>query len=246
MICTICLQPIEDGQPRKRVTRSRPSGGMLPLPPTYTHKMCRETPDRVPYLTTWSSERLVDGPAVVQRLLAGIGYDGEVADDRDDRGVLWVRRPDSPGKGRPLFKDVHPGRQRRAMRELLCQVCGGPADQDDDGVLWLLEDARGDWDDWPNRLMTTHPPICRPCVPVARAQCPHLWAGSVTVRVGTYEPCGVWGHRYTASRLGPIVAESGVVPFESPLLGWTVAAQLVLVLSECSIVSLDEDVASVI
>ncbi|MEW2161299.1 hypothetical protein AB0950_39895 [Streptomyces sp. NPDC007189] len=245
MICTICWQPIRNGEPRKRVTRSRPSGGMVPVTPAYTHKLCRQKPDRVPYIAAWSSERFAAEPPVVQGLLGGIRYEGEMPADRDGRGVLWLRRPDTPGKGRPRYVDVHPGRQRRCMADLLCQVCGGPADQDDDGrVLRLIEDARADWEGWPNDLVTTHPPICPPCVATARAQCPHTWQGSVAVRVGRSEVCGVWGRRYTASRLGPLPVESGVVPFKSPLLGWTVAAQLVRALNDCSIVSLDEAVAA--
>jgi hypothetical protein len=62
--------------------------------------------------------------------------------------------------------------------------------------------------------------------------------------VGTSEVCGVWGRRYTPSRLGPVPIEIGVVPFESPLIGWTVASQLVRTLSGCTIVSLDEELAA--
>ncbi|MBC2864420.1 hypothetical protein [Streptomyces mexicanus] len=241
MICTICDQPIEDDEPRKRVQR-RDRFGVL-LPPAYTHKQCRRRPSTVPFIASWSGESVADAP-VVYRLLGGIGYAGEVASDRDDRGVLWLRRPSRPGTGRPLYGVVHPGRQRLAMARLLCQVCGEPADRDDRGVLWLLEDERADWDGWPNDLVTTHPPICRSCLRTAREECPHLWAGSVAVRVGTSVACGVWGRRYTASRGGPIPAVSEVTPFESPLLGWTIASQLVRALYDCTIVSLDEEIAA--
>ncbi|MEV5911045.1 hypothetical protein AB0M00_19355 [Streptomyces chartreusis] len=243
MICTICEQPIEDGQPRKQLARRDERG--VKLPPSFTHKGCRRKPSTVPFVTSWSSE-LVDDPTVAYRLLAGgIGYVDEVAEDRDERGVLMLRRPQRRGVGDPVYGAVHPGRQFLAMTEELCQVCGQPADEDDRGRLWLLEDARTDWEGWPNELVTTHPPTCRPCIREAREQCPHLWKGSVAVRVGTSELCGVYGRRYTASRLGPLPVEIGVVPFESPLIGWTIASQLARALTDCTIVSLDEELATV-
>ncbi|MGW2708094.1 hypothetical protein ACWC4J_03725 [Streptomyces sp. NPDC001356] len=242
MNCTICEQPIEDGQPRKQVPRRDATGRRLP--PAFTHKGCRRPPSAVPYIASWSTELAAELPRVVRRILGGVGYADEVAADRDERGVLLLRRPDRQGVGAPRRGKVHPARQMWAMTEQLCQVCGEPADQDDDGVLWLLEDARGDWAGWPNGLMTTHPPTCAACMRTAREECPHLWEGSVVVRVGRSELCGVWGRRYTASRLGPIPVERGVVPFGSPLLAWTVAAQYVRALYDCTIVSLDEVVAA--
>ncbi|RPE47198.1 hypothetical protein EDD90_10651 [Streptomyces sp. Ag109_O5-1] len=41
----------------------------------------------------------------------------------------------------------------------------------------------------------------------------------------------------------PIPIEAGIVPFESPLLGWTVAAQYVRALYDCKIVSVAEELA---
>lgn len=239
--CTICEQPIEDGQPVKQLVRR--DGRGRKLPPVFTHKSCRKRPAAVPFVASWSSE-LIDDPTVVQRLLGGIGYVDEVASDRDDRGVLRLRRAHSRGVGEPRRGLVHPGRQYLAMAELLCQVCGEPSDEDDRGRLWLLEDARTDWDDWPNGLVTTHPPTCLACVRTAREECPHMWKGSVAVRVGESELCGVLGRRYTASRLGPLPVEKAVVPFESPLIGWTVAAQYVRALNDCKIVSVAEEIAA--
>lgn len=92
-----------------------------------------------PYITSWSAEqdlpyRLVERPGL------GIGYTDESFGDRDAHGVLWQRAAVRHGVGRPEFGKVHPLRQRRAMRQLLCQVCAGPADRNYDGVLWLLRD----------------------------------------------------------------------------------------------------------
>ncbi|MEU2740202.1 hypothetical protein ABZ656_33815 [Streptomyces sp. NPDC007095] len=243
MICTICEQPIEDGEAYKRHGRSGPTGGMLPT--SYTHNRCRRRPSIVPFIASWSSEIAADDPAVICRpFLDGIGYSGEIASDRDERGVLWLRRRESRKVGDPLYGAVHSGRQRRAMAELLCQVCGEPADQDDRGVLWMLENNREDWQGWPEDLLTTHPPACLGCLRKAREECPHMWAGSVAVRVGKSAVCAVYGRRYTLGRLGPLVAAADVVALTSPLIGWTVASQLVRSLSDCTIVSLDEELAA--
>ena len=107
-----------------------------------------ETPGRsliAPYVTAWSGEK--DPPyAVVERPGGGIAYLDESFTDRDRNGVLWFRTPFQQGQGRPEFGRVHPLRQRRTMLRLLCQVCAGPADRTDDGVLWLLQDHQEDWD----------------------------------------------------------------------------------------------------
>ncbi|GHA05701.1 hypothetical protein GCM10010389_51470 [Streptomyces echinoruber] len=248
-MCTICETPIRPNQPYRRHAAD-----------AYTHNTCRRPPTTVPYIATWSGEKAAPDPVVVYRMPAGdtfrrgkpgitcmpvgIRYSGEALSDRDEHGVLWLPDVDNPGTGRLLYGNVHPGRQRRAMTELLCQVCGGPADRDSRGVLWLVEDGRGDWSGWPKDLMTTHPPICLKCVRAAREQCPHLWKGSALVRVGRSVVCGVWGRRYTAGRLGPLVVESTVVPFESPLIHWTVASQLVRALYACTVVSVDEELAA--
>ncbi len=85
----------------------------------------------------------------------GIGYRDETPLDRDERGVLLKRTRDAQGHGKPRFGAVHPARQRRAMANLLCQVCGNPADTNDEGTLWLLQDHR---EDWPNRPVATSAP----------------------------------------------------------------------------------------
>ncbi|MGW2742393.1 hypothetical protein [Streptomyces sp. NPDC001450] len=241
MICTICEQPIEDGEPRKQLARRDDRGNRLP--PAYMHKTCRKRPSTVLYITLWSGE-VVDEPAVIARGLTRIGYADEVASDRDDRGLLWQRRIESPGVGDALLGKVHHVRQRRAMRELLCQVCGGPADRDDRGVLWLLEDDRSDYPGWPEDLLTVHPPICLQCVRTAREQCPHMWKGNVAVRAGRSDVCAVYGRRYTLGRLRPLPVGADVVSLDSPLVHWTVGAQLVRGLNECTLVSLDEELAA--
>jgi hypothetical protein len=146
-----------------------------------------------PYITSWSTEQ--DPPhTLVEHRGLGIAYLDETVIDRDDKGVLWYRTPSRPRQGRPEFGRVHPLRQRRAMRRLLCQVCGGPADHTSDGVLWLLKDHREDWPGWPENMAVTEPPVCAPCVRVASRLCPALRKGAVTVRV---RHCPEFGARFT-------------------------------------------------
>ena len=189
-------------------------------------------------ITAWSAERSPH-PQVIALPGEGLAYPNELPYDRDPDGILWTRMTLQRGHGRPEFGRVHPGRQRRAMRKLLCQVCGGPADRTKDGVLWLLNDARGDWPRWPEGLAATHPPVCRPCARASTRLCPHLRGGSVAVRVKDFRVRGVYGtlYRRTGSRLhstGSAIAAS----YESRAR-WILAAQMVRVLADCTFVSLD-------
>src|SRR5213080_2620982 len=134
----------------------------------------------VPYTTRWSSEHRLRPPVIERPGGTGIAFADEILSDRDRHGVLWQRVPSRPGDGRPEFGMVHSGRQRRAMRNLLCQVCAGPADRDDHGTLWLLPDHPGyhdDWPGWPERMATPEPPVCLRCARIAVAACPALRKG---------------------------------------------------------------------
>ncbi|MEU7969237.1 hypothetical protein AB0D09_38235 [Streptomyces sp. NPDC049097] len=93
MICTICGDPIQDGEPTKRHPRRDRNGHALP--PGFTHKRCRQRPTVVPFITFWSSE-LTGDPTVLLRPLGGIGYSGETASDRDDRGLRGSAAPTPP------------------------------------------------------------------------------------------------------------------------------------------------------
>ncbi|MFE2032851.1 hypothetical protein ACFXBB_06230 [Streptomyces scopuliridis] len=67
--------------------------------------------------------------------LGGLRYLNEFPPDRDINGVLWARcsqvlGPDRLPTGRPLWRKVHPTRQRETMLKLRCQVCAGPTKTD--------------------------------------------------------------------------------------------------------------------
>ncbi|MYY11031.1 hypothetical protein GT204_19490 [Streptomyces sp. SID4919] len=190
---------------------------------------CR--PNLVPYLTAWSSERTQRPPVIVRG--AGIGYADESPYGRDGDGVLWMRESVSPGRGRPEFGRVHLLRQRRAMRRLLCQVCGRSADRDGNGVLWLL----GEHD--AAELTTTHPPLCVPCAAQSVRSCPYLRNGCTALRARTCTPIGVHGMVYRPGFPFPLAETDGGVLYGDQRIPWTRAAQLIVRLSEVTVVELD-------
>lgn len=191
-----------------------------------------------PYITSWSGEPSPPCP-MMEVPGWGIGYVDEVPVDRDADGVLWERAASRPGMGRPEFGKVHPLRQRRAMRRLLCQVCAGPADRTDAGVLWLLKDHREDWPGWPNRMGVTEPPICRACVRLSVKVCPALRQGAVAVRAGRFPVAAVRGCLYTGGP-APIPVLDATVPLDSPAVRWVRAANLVRELGDCTLVEVGD------
>jgi hypothetical protein len=195
-----------------------------------------ETPSRpiiAPHIIAWTAEqdlpsRLVSIPGI------GIGYTDETTADRDRNGILWCRTAYNPGEGQPDFGRVHPDRQRRAMMRLLCQVCAGPADKTNDGVLWLLQDHRGDWPGWPNNMGVTEPPICRPCVRMSMGRCPALRKGAATIRARRYPIAGAYGTLHIGPKLKAVDAVS--VPLDDPHIYWLRAHSLIRQLNDCTLV----------
>jgi hypothetical protein len=186
-----------------------------------------------PYITAWSAE--VDPPATVVGIPGGgIGYADEKATDRDKHGVLWARASRHPGEGRPVFKKVHPIRQRRAMRNLLCQVCGGPADRNDDGVLWLLRDFRDDWQGWPNQMSVTEPPVCQPCVHLSMKLCPALRRGAAVIRARQHPIVAVRGSLHVGQQF-PRPVKDMTVHLDNPTVRWVKAVNLVRELQDCTL-----------
>ncbi|MFC7617066.1 hypothetical protein ACFQV2_30195 [Actinokineospora soli] len=161
--------------------------------------------------------------------------------DRDESGVLWTRVESRPGVGEPLFGQLHSMRQRRAMRRLLCQVCGGESHRDDRGVLWLTRDYRGDWTGWPAGMATEDPPVCLPCARMAARLCPSLRQGHVFVRSRTHPLVGVRGVQYRPGGGRLEVVGEVTSTFDDPTVRWTVAHQVVRELLDCVIVGTGDD-----
>lgn len=191
-----------------------------------------------PYIASWSEER--DVPAlVIERPGRGIGYADETVVDRDRHGVLWMRVRSRPGVGEPRFAMVHALRQRRTMGRLLCNVCAKPADRNEDGMLWLLKDHRGDWPDWPEHMAVTEPPVCLPCVRLSVRLCPALRPGAVAVRSRHAPVSGVYGTLYRSGGPRPVAVDEVTVTYEDPTVRWVKAAKLVRELQDCTLVEVE-------
>jgi hypothetical protein len=125
----------------------------------------------VPWVTSWSEEPMtVIGPCP--------SVDGAIA----------VGQVENPGKGHPLYSSNHLFRQRKAVREMLCPMCGKPTQN---GDRWS---QTGHWTDaadirrrnlgvWippeypPERRLFDAgaiPPLHRACAERSRSLCPTL------------------------------------------------------------------------
>jgi len=190
-------------------------------------------PGVVPFITRWTGEARTASP-VVARDRRGIRYADERSYDRVD-GVLWTRIPSQPGKGKPDFGQVHSLRQRLAMARSQCQICGGPADRDPDGTLWLV-DAQSDALRATHR--TIHPPVCEPCAHRSVRACPHLRKAWTALRVRSVTPWGVMGAYYVSYQSELLVADAGTYAFTDPRLPWVRASQLRVELRDFTVVHL--------
>lgn len=213
------------------------AGAKRPLRPAR-----RARPDVVPFITGWSREAMVN-PAPVCITGAGgsgLGYPGEddTAYGRDGRGVLWARQALARGRGVPELHTVHVQRQRRAMNDLLCQVCGETTVTGRPGerYLFLVKDTGCSIGEGER---TTSPPVCVPCAHIAVRQCPHLVRGHVAAWVRDVVPWGVAGIVYHPRTVQPIPG-SGLVPaaYDDPYLRWTLAYRAVVALYGCTPVNL--------
>ncbi|MDX6353356.1 MAG: hypothetical protein QOF98_259 [Streptomyces sp.] len=211
----------------------------IELKPALATALKFHRPELVPYITAWSSER--PPRSLVVATEKGIGYADEGPYDRDVDGVLWTRCAWGPGKGRPEFGKVHALRQRRAMRKLLCQVCGRPADRTADGLLWLITEDPGNPGSWPNPLTTTHPPVCLTCAKRAVRACPYLGSEYVAVRASEFAPAGVHGALYRPGAPKPVVTQIGGVEYSDPRIHWLRAGQLIVRLDRFTVVDLEAE-----
>lgn len=194
-------------------------------------------PVTVPYITQWSEERISSVPVVHRS--RGIAYADERPGDRDEHGVLWIRESSRPHKGRPLFGKIHSRRQLRALTRMLCQVCGGRADRNSDGILWLVCEDPQRPDTWPDQLLISDPPVCAGCAPRAVLMCPRLRRHYTALRVSAFELLGVSGLLYLPGCRN-LVAPAGVA-YDDPRVRWVKASQLIVRLDEFTVTDLDTE-----
>jgi hypothetical protein len=189
----------------------------------------------VPHAVAWSAETVTARMLTVRCDGTGLCYRDEKPEDRDQQGVLWARVRQAPGEGRPDYRVMHSARQRRAMRALLCQVCGGPASRTSHGWLFLIPGSTGA--DSVEGCLCTKPPVCEPCAQLAVRHCPHL-TDPVALRSRRPRVWGVLGDQYApAGQNGGIahIPTDGYLPYgHATAARWFLASQLVLELTRCT------------
>ncbi|MGW7424152.1 hypothetical protein ACWGJB_29675 [Streptomyces sp. NPDC054813] len=162
-----------------------------------------------------------------------VAYPDETTADRDSYGVLWIRQIRAPEQGMPLYGKIHSARQRHAVLNLLCQICGQEPDENPDGVLWLLPALPGQpAEDDGNGIITTYPPVCRPCARLALRQCPPLRRGHALLRVRDVQVHGVTGAAFTLSASRAVFREAVEHAYGDPALATVVAIQQLLRLTD--------------
>ncbi|QDY78766.1 hypothetical protein [Streptomyces qinzhouensis] len=191
----------------------------------------------VPWITPWSATPALPEPVVLDRKGHRIAYADESVHDRAYDGVLLARgrgRRGGDAGGRPLYEQLDPRRQRRALSHLLCQVCGGQPPPTRHGLLWLLA---GPPEDDPEDVLTITPPICpEPCAVLATEQCPALAHGYTALWVGHPR---AWGYRGTLHTPALARSEKPVqLPYGDPRLPWLLADLTVTRLMGCTITNL--------
>ncbi|MEU3653496.1 hypothetical protein AB0E67_11805 [Streptomyces sp. NPDC032161] len=187
-------------------------------------------PLMTPYVATRSTEQSVGVPELTIEFASGgprIAYRRPRPGDRDHHGNLWVRMSESTG-GRVLYDCMNVPRQRACMENLLCQVCGGPADRNKQGWLFL---------DWrrpdspptrPERSLTSMPPLCAEHARVSVRQCPFLRKADYAVlRVRKPQLYGVSGAVYQLTDTGWRASDNDVLaPYSQPRLPGMLASRL--------------------
>ncbi|MER6633690.1 hypothetical protein ABT301_36690 [Streptomyces sp. NPDC000987] len=205
------------------------------------------TPGLVPYITLREGEEGAPNTLRIAREWPHnrprLRYLDEEAGDRDTRGVLWSRCYQAPRDehnlptGRPLWKLMHPSRQRETMQAMLCQVCVQPA-RTPLGYVFLA----GPDDPEQVPVITAQPPVCKRHITAAARLCPHL-DGRPRVYLAQSAPLyGVHGTLYGYGRDGvQVVARPETpLPYGHANLATFLASQLVRRLGSFRTVDLEE------
>lgn len=214
----------------------------------------------VPYITMRSEEEPVPESMLGIRYSRagapiGIGYQWELPQDRDDRGVLWARTsqnlaPDTRRPmGKPLFASMHPARQRDMMSSLRCQVCHGQASRTQLGYLFLEKASDGDAEG----ITTGQPPVCLDHAVAGIESCRHLIdQGYVLLRSRVPRLYGVHGQVFQAvdhalvplpRLLGPDGSDLLIPYTMRDLTPWVLASQLLRRLTDVTVVDIEDELA---
>lgn len=190
--------------------------------------------ETVPLLTPYVASRSTELPVRQSELTIDfapggprLAYRDPRPTDRDHHGNLWVRLSESTG-GRVLYNCMNVQRQRACMEDLLCQICGGPADRDRQG--WLFLDWRREESPptWPERSITSMPPLCVEHARVSARQCPFLRRAEYAVlRVRKPRLHGVSGTLYRLTGQGWRTSERDVLSaYDKPRFPGMLASRL--------------------
>ncbi|WP_335934833.1 hypothetical protein [Streptomyces sp. PTD5-9] len=142
-----------------------------------------------------------------------------------------------------MYDCMNVDRQRECMERLLCQVCGGPADRDRQGWLFLDWRRPDSPATWPERSITSMPPLCVEDARVSVRQCPFLRrrADYAVLRVRKPQLYGVSGTLYRLTDTGWRTSEEDVLaPYGKPRLPGMLASRLHRELRGVTIVQLPE------
>ncbi|WP_435643343.1 hypothetical protein ACR9VJ_18015 [Streptomyces sp. H49] len=200
-------------------------------------------PGVVPYIAGYSLERAATPKLCEDTVRGRLAFKGETPHDRDTFGTLWVRPTivSRARRGRPLLKTIHPYRQRRAMRDMLCQVCARPPAIPEGPHLFLGASSVG-----PIREgeLTPSPPVCVVCAGIAVQLCRPLQGGRFTAAWVQHAPFwGVIGDTYAPGTLD-LVDRQCRIQYGTREADWTVASWSVAELQGVTPADLDAEWAA--
>lgn len=225
----------------------------LPYSPLSAGELSSARQTRRPALAPYTTAREGEAPTLgdlvlepdTQRTGLRLGYAHEVEGDRDEHSVLWMRYThtvqDRRGMpvGTPRPPTVHPTRQRRAMRNLLCQFCIRPA-HTPHGLIFLMDPSDVTPD--PTKVLVSQPPVCAQHVAAAALLHPDRDSAKAYLALST---ClyGVHGHLYDhGDDHLPVPAgrSTDPLPYGHPRLSTCLAVTLVRQLKTFSLIPVDE------
>ncbi|MFI9627431.1 hypothetical protein [Streptomyces sp. NPDC052042] len=183
-----------------------------------------------PYVASRTTEHPVrESELTIEFALNGprIAYRSPRPTDRDHHGNLWVRMQESTG-GRVRYECMHVQRQRACMEGMLCQICGGPADRNEQGWLFLDWRRPDSPPSWPEKSITSMPPLCNEHARVSVRQCPFLrTADHAVLRVRKPQLYGVSGAVYQLTDTGWRTFDNDVLaPYGKPRLPGMLASRV--------------------
>ncbi|WP_129141507.1 hypothetical protein [Modicisalibacter coralii] len=154
-------------------------------------------------------------------------WSGEANDDwlapcRHANGAMAIHSISRPCDGKPLFGKTHPNRQRQAMAQCLCDICGKPlATRTKVSMSQLRTIEVG------GRAVSAQvePLCCKPCAAASLSACPHL---RKQVANGAIQVRQVLRH----SLISQVLTSEAVMEFTGQRCGEPVIGHLKLVIEK--------------